>query len=58
MYLLILLCRLHEEKEMYVEEYLKLITAALDDELFIFDFHNTNDISEQFEVISQFFPQL
>ncbi|XP_065162173.1 activating signal cointegrator 1 complex subunit 2 [Atheta coriaria] len=49
---------LHEEKEMYVEEYLKLITAALDDELFIFDFHNTNDISEQFEVISQFFPQL
>lgn len=48
----------NEKQDAFTETYLSIISAALEDEFFIFDYHNTHSIDIQLQTLSDFHPQM
>lgn len=48
----------NEKQDAALETYLSLITAGLEDELFISDYHNSHQIDVQFQTLADFHPHM
>ncbi|KAI4456742.1 hypothetical protein MML48_8g00002497 [Holotrichia oblita] len=48
----------NEKQDACLERYISLISAALEDELFIFDYHHTHQIDLQLQTLADFHPQI
>ncbi|GJQ72174.1 hypothetical protein Trydic_g3266 [Trypoxylus dichotomus] len=48
----------NKKQDSYLERYLSLISAALEDEVFITDYHHAHHIDVQLQTLSDFHPQM
>lgn len=48
----------NEKQDAFLERYLSLLSAALEDEYFIFDYHNAHHIDIQLQTLADFHPQM
>ncbi|KRT81935.1 hypothetical protein AMK59_5834 [Oryctes borbonicus] len=48
----------NKKQDSYLERYLSLISAALEDEVFITDYHHSHQIDVQLQTLSDFHPQM
>ncbi|XP_017780412.1 PREDICTED: activating signal cointegrator 1 complex subunit 2 [Nicrophorus vespilloides] len=46
------------KQDAYMEQLLQLLSATLEDDFFVIDYHNSYPIDEQLQIISSFYPEL